>query len=247
MDSGFARDSNGHHGVSVGDADGDGLDDVYVAQPYGFPNRLYRARGDGTFEDVTEKAGLGLLEDTQHSLFADVDNDGDQDLLVVISSGPVLFLNDGEGRFERQPGVFRFEKKLHGRTHVDGGRRLRPRRLPRSLPERLLLPLRRGRVEGGHTHALSRRGERPPQRALPERRPRGLRRGHPRGGPRRGERPLQLLRRLGGLRRRRVAGPRGDERLRTEEPVPRTSGSATERCGSRTWRRRRASRTTRPG
>ena len=114
MDSGFARDSNGHHGVSVGDADGDGLDDVYVAQPYGFPNRLYRARGDGTFEDVTEKAGLGLMEDTQHSLFADVDNDGDQDLLVVISSGPVLFLNDGAGRFERQPGVFRFEKKLMG-------------------------------------------------------------------------------------------------------------------------------------
>ena len=85
MDSGFARDSNGHHGVSVGDADGDGLDDFYVAQPYGFPNRLYRARGDGTFEDATEKAGLGLLEDTQHSLFADVDNDGDQDLIVVIS------------------------------------------------------------------------------------------------------------------------------------------------------------------
>jgi tetratricopeptide (TPR) repeat protein len=114
IDSGFARDSNGHHGVSVGDADGDGLDDVYVAQPYGFPNRLYRARGDGAFEDATERAGLGLLEDTQHSLFADVDNDGDQDLLVVISSGPVLFLNDGEGRFAREPGVFRFEKKLMG-------------------------------------------------------------------------------------------------------------------------------------
>ena len=49
-----SRDSSGHHGVSVGDADGDGLDDIYVAQPYGFPNRLYRNRGDGTFEDATE-------------------------------------------------------------------------------------------------------------------------------------------------------------------------------------------------
>src|SRR4029079_15630145 len=46
------RDSNGHHGVSVGDADGDGLDDLYVAQPAGLPNRLYRNRGDATFEDI---------------------------------------------------------------------------------------------------------------------------------------------------------------------------------------------------
>ena len=42
FDSVLTRDSNGHHGVSVGDADGDGLDDLYVAQPAGLPNRLYR-------------------------------------------------------------------------------------------------------------------------------------------------------------------------------------------------------------
>jgi Flp pilus assembly protein TadD/peroxiredoxin len=114
MDSGFARDSNGHHGVSVGDADGDGLDDIYVAQPYGFPNRLYRNRGDGTFEDVTQSSGLGLLEDTQHSLFVDVDNDGDEDLVVVISSGPVLFRNDGYGRFTRDPAAFHFHEGLSG-------------------------------------------------------------------------------------------------------------------------------------
>jgi tetratricopeptide (TPR) repeat protein/peroxiredoxin len=114
LDSGFARDSNGHHGISVGDADGDGRDDIYVAQPYGFPNRLYRALGDGTFEDITDRAGVGILEDTQHSLFADVDNDGDQDLIVVISSGPALFVNEGRGRFVREPGAFHFEKGLQG-------------------------------------------------------------------------------------------------------------------------------------
>ncbi|HWK09170.1 MAG TPA: hypothetical protein VNR64_03915, partial [Vicinamibacterales bacterium] len=53
FDSVVTRDSNGHQGVSVGDADGDGLDDLYVAQPAGLPNRLYRNRGDGTFEDIT--------------------------------------------------------------------------------------------------------------------------------------------------------------------------------------------------
>jgi Tfp pilus assembly protein PilF/peroxiredoxin len=114
LDSGLARDSNGHHGVAVGDVDGDGLDDVYVAQPYGFPDRLYRARGDGTFEDWTVRAGLGTLEDTQQALFADTDNDGDEDLILTTGSGPVLFLNDGTGRFTREPGAFRFENGLQG-------------------------------------------------------------------------------------------------------------------------------------
>ena len=79
FDSVLTRDSNGHQGVSVGDADGDGLDDLYVAQPAGLPNRLYRNRGDSTFEDITDQAGVGVLDDTAQSLFVDVDNDGDQD------------------------------------------------------------------------------------------------------------------------------------------------------------------------
>jgi len=114
IDGVLTRDSNGHHGVSVGDADGDGLDDLYVAQPSGLPNRLYRARGDGTFEDGTEKAGLAILDDTAQSLFADVDNDGDQDLVLGLSTGPALFLNDGTGRFAEVPGAFRFQDRLRG-------------------------------------------------------------------------------------------------------------------------------------
>ncbi len=114
MDSAIARDSNAHHGVSVGDADGDGLDDLYVAQPSGLPNRLYRNRGDGTFEDATEKANLAVLDDTAHSLFADVDNDGDQDLVLGLSAGPALFVNDGAGRFALVPDGFRFAEGLQG-------------------------------------------------------------------------------------------------------------------------------------
>src|SRR6202008_4643536 len=97
FDSVLTRDSNGHQGGSVGDVDGDGLDDLYVAQPAGLPNRLFRNRGDSTFEDVTDASGLGVLDDTAQSLFADVDNDGDQDLVLSTGTQMLLFTNDGKG------------------------------------------------------------------------------------------------------------------------------------------------------
>ena len=114
LDSVLTRDSNGHHGVSVGDADGDGLEDLYVAQPAGMPNRLYRNRGDSTFEDITDKAGVGVLDDTAQSLFADVDNDGDQDLVLATATQPLLFVNDGAARFAAVPDAFRFARPLQG-------------------------------------------------------------------------------------------------------------------------------------
>ena len=114
FDSVLTRDSNGHHGVSVGDADGDGLDDLYVAQPAGLPNRLYRNRGDSTFEDITDQAGVGVLDDTAESLFADIDNDGDQDLVLATATRPLLFLNDGKGHFTPVPDAFTFAKPLQG-------------------------------------------------------------------------------------------------------------------------------------
>src|SRR5436190_24048500 len=46
-------------GLAVGDFDGDGFDDIYFCNQLG-PNALYRNKGDGTFEDVTTKAGVGL-------------------------------------------------------------------------------------------------------------------------------------------------------------------------------------------
>jgi Tfp pilus assembly protein PilF/peroxiredoxin len=114
LDAVLTRDSNGHHGVSVGDADGDGHEDLYVAQPAGLPNRLYRSRGDGTFEDVTEAAGLAVVDDTAQSLFADVENDGDQDLVLATGTRPLLFVNDGKGRFAHVPDAFRFARPLQG-------------------------------------------------------------------------------------------------------------------------------------
>jgi Flp pilus assembly protein TadD/peroxiredoxin len=114
LDGALLPGGMGHHGVSAGDVDGDGLDDLYVAQPSGLPNRLYRNRGDGTFEDVTEAAGVGVLDSTSQSVFADVDNDGDQDLLLVTRTGLFLFTNDGHGRFTPVKDAFRFQGPLRG-------------------------------------------------------------------------------------------------------------------------------------
>ena len=114
LDGACGIDIYGHNGVSVGDIDNDGFDDVYVCQPAGLSNRLYRNRGDGTFEDITESSGVGVLDNTACALFVDIDNDSCQDLIVVCSSGPLLFLNDGGGKFRRKPDAFKFAKPPQG-------------------------------------------------------------------------------------------------------------------------------------
>jgi hypothetical protein len=69
-------------GAAWGDYDGDGLADLYVSN-FEQPNRLYRALGDGTYEDVAQE----LSVDEPHSSFAtwwwDYDNDGDLDIYVA--------------------------------------------------------------------------------------------------------------------------------------------------------------------
>jgi Flp pilus assembly protein TadD/peroxiredoxin len=119
LDGACGIDVYGNNGVAVGDFDGDGLDDMYVCQPAGLPNRLYRNRGDGTFQDVTDEAGVGVLDATSCALFADFDNKGLQDLLVVCSTGPLLFRNLGNGKFSLKRDAFQFAKPPEGTfTHA---------------------------------------------------------------------------------------------------------------------------------
>lgn len=114
LDGACGIDVYGHNGISVADIDNDGFDDLYICQPAGLPNRVYRNHGDGTFEDVTEASGLGVLENTACALFADFRNSGRQDVIVVCASGPLLFLNDGSGKFRQKPDAFHFANAPQG-------------------------------------------------------------------------------------------------------------------------------------
>ena len=89
------------HGISVGDYDNDGNPDIFLTRWRSYA--LYRNRGDGTFEDATDRAGLAGDRDwPTSSAFADLDNDGDLDLYVchygVWDAQDPLICKDPSGR-----------------------------------------------------------------------------------------------------------------------------------------------------
>lgn len=104
--------SNGA-GATVLDFDGDGWMDLYllnwgplegVTDPKSRakrePNRLYRNLGNGTFADVTEKAGVGGSGFASAAAVGDIDNDGRPDLFVACVGRSLLYRNRGDGTFE---------------------------------------------------------------------------------------------------------------------------------------------------
>ena len=99
----FGVIEHGSGGVSVVDYDNDGRQDIFF--PDGVRSRLYRnvtdpATGELKFVDVTAQAGLDRLDQANAGIFADVDNDGYQDLFVVRYLAPNKFFhNNGDGTF----------------------------------------------------------------------------------------------------------------------------------------------------
>lgn len=112
----------GGAGVSVGDFDNDGLDDLYFTTSLeNAPNGLYRNLGGFRFEDVGEKAGLADVNRWRESgtsafaLWLDYDNDGWQDLFLLRFGRTALFHNRGDGTFEdvtEDSGVLRHMNSL---------------------------------------------------------------------------------------------------------------------------------------
>ena len=169
-------------GVAFFDYDNDGWLDLLVLNgtrlegaPPGTSNRLYKNNRDGTFTDVTEKAGLARAGWASAVTVGDYDNDGHDDLFITYYGQNVLYRNNGNGTFTdvtAKAGLLRGRGALRVRLHLG---RLRPRRAPGPL--RRLLP----------RHDAREAAEARRERGLPlEGRARELRPARPADGVRRG-------------------------------------------------------------
>jgi hypothetical protein len=88
----------GPAGISAVDYDSDGFYGLFI--PDGVESKLFRNRGDGSFEDVTARVGLAGLDGVSVAIFADYDNDGFKDVFISRTFRPnQLFHNDGHGVF----------------------------------------------------------------------------------------------------------------------------------------------------
>jgi hypothetical protein len=97
--------TSGGAAVAVGDYDNDGFEDIFVTDSdVDKPNHLYHNNGNLTFTDVAKEAGVTGGNDAQSivsdALWFDYDNDGLPDLLVVRFGTPILYRNEGNGRFK---------------------------------------------------------------------------------------------------------------------------------------------------
>ena len=121
-------------GVAIFDYDNDGLMDLYFVNGARLPdmdksdprywNRLYRNSGDGTFTDVTEKAGVRGAGFGMGVAAADYDNDGWVDLFITGVNRNQLFRNNGDGTFTdvtEKAGVAGIHSKLGKTWSISAG------------------------------------------------------------------------------------------------------------------------------
>ena len=104
LDHSFSANINNNgsnHGVSFGDYNNDGWEDIYVAiREDGPPNKLYKNLGDGTFVEVSNDAGVGTTKRSTAAIWGDINNDSHLDLYIGNSPQPnQLYINNGDGTF----------------------------------------------------------------------------------------------------------------------------------------------------
>ena len=114
-------------GMSTGDLNGDGLEDIYIGAATSYPGGLFYQRPDGSFEQQKDK---WLLADRNHedlgSIIFDADGDGDQDLYVVSGGNEFtpnsrgyqdrLYVNTGGGKMQRDASALPVIKSSGGRV-----------------------------------------------------------------------------------------------------------------------------------
>jgi hypothetical protein len=123
---------------TAGDIDGDGDLDLHIANykfayrqgqmpdPYfdandGYPAVMFRNDGKGRFTDITESSGLAEKRNRRSysSSFVDLDDDGDQDLIVVSDyAGFDVYLNNGKGKFKDITDEFGLDRHFFGMGHT---------------------------------------------------------------------------------------------------------------------------------
>ncbi|MEP6550329.1 MAG: FG-GAP-like repeat-containing protein, partial [Gemmatimonadales bacterium] len=114
VQGGFVRDATERAGISLpggaayatfADFDNDGWLDLFVIGGEG-RGHLLRNRGDGTFVDVTAKAGVADVRGARKAIFVDLDHDGDLDLLLLGDGPRTVYRNNLDGTFTEATAAF---------------------------------------------------------------------------------------------------------------------------------------------
>ena len=114
VQGGFVRDAIDRSGISLpqgaayatfADYDNDGWLDLFVIGGDG-RGHLFRNRGNGTFVDVTAKAGVGDVRGARKAVFVDLDQDGDLDLLLIGNGQRTVYRNNLDGTFTEATAAF---------------------------------------------------------------------------------------------------------------------------------------------